>query len=91
MSYFFRLNYNYVLKLIQIFKFKDDETKDDEDITPSKIAILDCLLNQSEALSLKAYFIEKLPDLKDLKYELRYMNLSYNNFKVMLFLFFKKY
>jgi len=61
---------------------KVEQIKEEPEITPSQIAILDCLLKESEALSLKSYFIDKLPDLKQLKYFIRYINLSFNNFRV---------
>ena len=64
-------------------KVKENKEEEEEpEITPSQIAILDCLLKESQALSLKSYFIEKLPDLKQLKYFIRYINLSFNNFQV---------
>ena len=62
----------------------EKEVQDESEITPSQIAILDCLLKNGDTLSLKSYFVDKLPDLKQLKYTIRYINLSFNNFKVQI-------
>ncbi|XP_069614374.1 leucine-rich repeat-containing protein 63 [Ranitomeya imitator] len=48
--------------------------------THCDLALLDCLVNGGHALSLKAYFISKLPDLTPLYNSLFYLNLSFNEF-----------
>lgn len=64
----------------------EEAKEEDKEITPSQIAVLDAMLKNTQALSLKSYFIDKLPELKELKNSIRYINLSFNNFKVF-FLF----
>ncbi|CAL1546904.1 unnamed protein product [Lymnaea stagnalis] len=54
---------------------------EDETITPSELAILDTLISGGTALSLKAHFIEDLPDITPLTKTLTYVNLSFNNFR----------
>ncbi|XP_075706344.1 leucine-rich repeat-containing protein 63 [Rhinoderma darwinii] len=44
------------------------------------LAMLECLVNGGHALSLKAYFISKLPDLTPFYDSLFYLNLSFNEF-----------
>ena len=64
---------------------KDEEEEivnEDDQITPSQLAVVDCLLRNGLALSLKAHFIDKLPDLANLTKTLIYINLSFNNFTV---------
>ncbi|XP_006825000.1 uncharacterized protein LOC100367292 [Saccoglossus kowalevskii] len=51
-------------------------------ITPSELAILDSLVNGGKALSLKAHFIEELPDVSVLYNTLLYLNLSFNDLRV---------
>ena len=63
--------------------------REDEEITPAHVAIVDCLLRNGQALSLKGYFIEDLPDMSSLKKTLIYLNLSFNNFKVKTKAFFE--
>ncbi|XP_010878363.2 uncharacterized protein LOC105016322 [Esox lucius] len=53
-----------------------------EAISPSELAILDCLTEGDPALSLKAHFIAVLPDLSPLAQSLVYLNLSFNDFTV---------
>ncbi|XP_044142950.1 leucine-rich repeat-containing protein 63 isoform X2 [Bufo gargarizans] len=48
--------------------------------THCDLAMLECLVNGGHALSLKAYFISKLPDLTPLYNSLFYLNLSFNEF-----------
>ncbi|XP_059164168.1 uncharacterized protein LOC131947097 isoform X2 [Physella acuta] len=55
---------------------------EDETITPSELAILDTLIAGGTALSMKAHFIDDLPDISPLAQTLTYVNLSFNNFKV---------
>lgn len=56
----------------------------DEDgmITPSELAILDSLIQGGRALSLKAHFISKMPDISPLLRNLVYLNLSFNDFSI---------
>lgn len=63
----------------------EEAKEEDKEITPSQIAVLDAMLKNTQALSLKSYFIDKLPELKELKNSIRYINLSFNNFKVFFF------
>ncbi|XP_022102059.1 leucine-rich repeat-containing protein 63-like isoform X2 [Acanthaster planci] len=56
--------------------------QDSSTITPSELAILDCLVNGGLALSLKAHFILALPDITPLTKTLTYLNLSFNDFRV---------
>ncbi|XP_023930593.1 leucine-rich repeat-containing protein 63 [Lingula anatina] len=51
-------------------------------ITPSELAILDCLMNGGTSLSLKAHFISQLPDLGPLLTTVTYLNLSFNDLRV---------
>lgn len=57
------------------------EPENEEEISASQIAVIDSLLRNGLALSLKAHFIDGLPDLTSLKNTLIYINLSFNNFK----------
>lgn len=67
---------------------EEEPINDDDQITPSQLAVVDCLLKNGLALSLKAHFIDKLPDLASLKKTLIYLNLSFNDFTVIfLYLF----
>ncbi|CAG5134868.1 unnamed protein product [Candidula unifasciata] len=56
---------------------------EDELVTPAEMAVLDCLITGGAALSFKAYFIERLPDISPVMTTLTYLNLSFNNFKVV--------
>lgn len=58
-----------------------NEPTDEQEISLSQIAVIDCLLRNGLALSLKGHFINVLPDLSSLKNTLIYINLSYNNFR----------
>ena len=51
-------------------------------ISPSEVAILECMMAGGSHLSLKAHFINELPVLSPLCRTLTYLNLSFNNFKV---------
>ncbi|KAH9490271.1 hypothetical protein Btru_035319 [Bulinus truncatus] len=55
---------------------------EDESITPSELAILDTLMSGGTALSLKAHFIDTLPDISPMTSSLIYLNLSFNNFQI---------
>ncbi|XP_048095899.1 uncharacterized protein LOC125292566 [Alosa alosa] len=48
-------------------------------VSASQLAILDCLHQRANTLSLKAHFITQLPDLSVLADTLVYLNLSFNN------------
>ncbi|XP_077987951.1 uncharacterized protein LOC144442465 [Glandiceps talaboti] len=60
--------------------FNDDNNS--SVISPSELAILDCLVNGGKALSLKAHFIGALPDMTVLTSTLVYLNISFNEFRV---------
>ncbi|XP_063428847.1 leucine-rich repeat-containing protein 63-like [Mytilus trossulus] len=51
-------------------------------ISPSELAILDCLINGGKILSLKAHFIAQVPDLSPLMRTVTYINLSFNDFSL---------
>lgn len=61
-------------------KEEEEEEASNDQITPAQLAIVDCLLRNGLALSLKGHFIDKLPDLASLTKTLIYINLSFNNF-----------
>lgn len=48
------------------------------------IAVLDALVSGGTVLSLKAHFIDVLPDISPMTATLRYLNLSFNNLQVRL-------
>ncbi|XP_071838060.1 uncharacterized protein [Apostichopus japonicus] len=50
-------------------------------ISPSELAVLDCLVNGGLALSLKAHFIASLPEVSPLNRTITYLNLSFNDFR----------
>lgn len=52
------------------------------EISPSELAILDCLTQGGKALNLKAHFVPVLPDLTPLFRSLLYLNLSFNDLSV---------
>jgi len=54
---------------------------EDGAISPSELAILDSLIAGGTALSLKAHFIDELPDISPLMKTLQYLNLCFNNFQ----------
>jgi Leucine-rich repeat (LRR) protein len=62
-----------------------EDSSDDIEITPAHLAILDALIRDGLALSLKAYFIDQLPDVSPLQNTLIYFNLSFNNFSQIPF------
>ncbi|KAK7480474.1 hypothetical protein BaRGS_00028291 [Batillaria attramentaria] len=53
---------------------------DEGSISPSELAILDSLIAGGVALSLKAHFIDVLPDITPLSRTIVYLNLSFNDF-----------
>lgn len=59
------------------------DSSDAELISPSEVAILDCLLNGAKALSFKAHFISVLPDIRPIQDIVTYLNLSFNNFETL--------
>ncbi|XP_072266011.1 leucine-rich repeat-containing protein 63 [Pyxicephalus adspersus] len=67
----------------QHFWNSDSIYKDQSKIleTYCELAMLECLVHGGHALSLKAYFISKLPDLSPLYDTLFYLNLSFNEFR----------
>ncbi|XP_066449411.1 leucine-rich repeat-containing protein 63 isoform X2 [Eleutherodactylus coqui] len=71
-------------QLLKSQKLQNSQTLYDEQRkiieTHCDLAILECLGNGGNALSLKAYFISKLPDLTPLYNSLCYLNLSFNEF-----------
>ncbi|XP_029457584.1 leucine-rich repeat-containing protein 63 isoform X2 [Rhinatrema bivittatum] len=56
-----------------------EQKKSMEFITPAEMAVLKSLLHEGLTLSLKAYFLNKLPDLTPLNNNLLYLNLSFND------------
>ncbi|XP_078512148.1 leucine-rich repeat-containing protein 63 [Lissotriton helveticus] len=52
-----------------------------ETITPSELAVLDSFEQGGNYLDLKAYFIDRLPDLTLIAHTLVYLNLSFNDFQ----------
>lgn len=46
------------------------------------IAVLDALVSGGAVLSLKAHFIDSIPDISPITSTIRYLNLSFNNFTV---------
>lgn len=71
-------------QLFKSQKLQNSQTLCDEQsrilATHCDLAMLECLVNGGHALSLKAYFISKLPDLAPLYSSLFYLNLSFNEF-----------
>ena len=51
-------------------------------ISPAEAAILESMLSGGSHLSLKAHFVDQLPQLNPLLYTLTSLNLSYNSFVV---------
>ncbi|KAM5180613.1 leucine-rich repeat-containing protein 63 [Mantella aurantiaca] len=66
----------------QHFRNSDSMYKDQSKVleTYCELAMLECLVHGGHALSLKAYFISKLPDLTPLYDTLFYLNLCFNEF-----------
>ncbi|KAM4046879.1 leucine-rich repeat-containing protein 63 isoform 1-T2 [Anomaloglossus baeobatrachus] len=71
-------------QLFKSQKLQNSQTLYDEQskilATHCDLAMLECFVNGGHALSLKAYFISKLPDLTPLYNSLFYLNLSFNEF-----------
>jgi len=61
-------------------KNSENQQGDDAEITPAQLAVIDSLLRNGVALSLKAHFIDQLPEISALTSSLIYLNLSFNNF-----------
>ncbi len=57
----------------------------EEDVTPTQLAIVDCLLKNGLSLNLNAHFLEQMPDLNSLRKTLVELNISFNIFNVHLF------
>jgi len=58
----------------------------DTGLDPTDIAVLDALVSGGAVLSLKAHFIDTIPDISPITTSLRYLNLSFNNFTVSQYL-----
>ena len=56
-------------------------------ITSDELAVLDAMVCGGVALSLKGQFLKTLPDLSPLYNTLKYINLSFNELKVIVFNF----
>ena len=56
-------------------------------LDPIDIAVLDALVTGGAVLSLKAHFIEMMPDISPITSSLRYLNLSFNNFTVSSYMY----
>lgn len=50
-------------------------------ISPSEYAILQCMMQGGRNLSLKAHFLDSLPDLYPVTHTLLYLNVSFNDFR----------
>ena len=50
-------------------------------ISPSEVAILQCMMHGGTNLSLKAHFLDSLPDLYPVTHTLHYLNTSFNDFR----------
>ena len=53
---------------------------EEDEVTPTQLAIVDSLLQNGTSLSLKGHFLDQLPDMDSLKRTLIYFNISFNNF-----------
>lgn len=53
-------------------------------ISPSEVAVLECMMEGGSRLSFKAHFLSQLPSLAPLTSTLTYLNLSYNDLRVRL-------
>ncbi|XP_074657962.1 uncharacterized protein LOC141910963 [Tubulanus polymorphus] len=53
----------------------------DREVSPSELAVLDSIVSGGTALSLKANFINQLPDIVTLSKTITYLNLSFNDFR----------
>ena len=51
-------------------------------IEPSEVVVLHCMMSGGAKLSLKAHFLNMLPDLQPLSRTLRYLNVSFNDLRV---------
>ncbi|KAM3933079.1 leucine-rich repeat-containing protein 63 [Leptodactylus fuscus] len=73
-----------IQQLLKLQRLQNSQVLHDEQskilATHCDLAMLECLINGGHALSLKAYFISKLPDLTPLYNSLLYLNLSFNEF-----------
>ena len=50
-------------------------------IEPSEVAILQCMMQGGTNLSLKAHFLDTLPDLYPVMHTLHYLNVSFNDLR----------
>ncbi|XP_078614118.1 uncharacterized protein LOC144883440 isoform X2 [Branchiostoma floridae x Branchiostoma japonicum] len=53
---------------------------DDDTISPTELAVLDAIVNGGHVLSIKAHFVNQLPDIAPITNTLVYLNLSFNDF-----------
>ncbi|XP_071511291.1 uncharacterized protein [Diadema antillarum] len=60
-----------------------DSPNPESQINPAELAILECLVNGGVALSLKAHFVSALPQMNPVLKTLTYLNLSFNDFKII--------
>lgn len=61
----------------------EHQDQEQDQVTSTQLAVIDSLLRNGLVLNLKSHFIDKLPDLSSLTTTLIYVNLSFNNFKVL--------
>ncbi|XP_066267668.1 uncharacterized protein [Branchiostoma lanceolatum] len=53
---------------------------EDDTISPTELAVLDTIVNGGHVLSIKAHFVNQLPDIAPITNTLVYLNLSFNDF-----------
>lgn len=63
------------------------QVDEEDEVTPTQLAIVDSLLQNGTSLNLKGHFLEQLPDMDSLKRTLLYFNISFNNFTVSFTIF----
>ena len=69
---------NITLVVVHSTPHRHVESIDQPEISPSEVAILQCMMTGGRRLDLKAHFISQLPDLSPLTGTLTYLNLSFN-------------
>ncbi|XP_062907221.1 leucine-rich repeat-containing protein 63-like isoform X2 [Mobula hypostoma] len=71
----------------QYFESPDSEStmeeEEEEQVKPFELVIVRSIIAGGESLSLRGFFIHQLPDLTRLTFTLKYLNLSFNNFRVI--------
>ncbi|XP_015266490.1 PREDICTED: leucine-rich repeat-containing protein 63 [Gekko japonicus] len=70
------------LSLVSGFGCRPQLDPDDELMARAEMAILCCLMHKRTGLSLKAYFLPRVPDLSALADFLLYLNLSFNDLRL---------